>query len=122
MREPFKDEKLTIILLAYICLAPLVVILYLLFWLGVSPSAVDVITEFLILMSRKISSKFSKYAYYTQSAGFTFKRGGGFREGENGKILIKKTNDTINRWKAGKFLPFTDRPNSANFYALPKVW
>ena len=66
----------SIMLLAYICLAPLVVILYLLFWLGISLSAVDVFSEFPILMSQKISSKFSKYAYYNQSAGFVSKRGG----------------------------------------------
>ena len=72
-------------LLASKCLAPLVVILYLLFWLGIPLSAVDVFSEFPILMSQKISSKFSKYAYYNQSAGFVSKRGG-----DSGREKTKK--------------------------------
>ena len=40
----------------------------------------------------------------------------------NGDALQLKVKNTINPWKAGKFLPITQRGWSINSYALAKVW
>ena len=40
----------------------------------------------------------------------------------NGDIVQKRTTNTINPWKAGKFMPLTSRPWSINSFALSKVW
>ena len=40
----------------------------------------------------------------------------------NGDALQQKIKNTINPWKAGKFLPITQRGWSLNSYALAKVW
>ena len=40
----------------------------------------------------------------------------------NGDALQLKVKNTINPWKAGKFLPITQRGWSLNCYALSKVW
>ena len=61
-------------------------------------------SEFLDILGVKLFAKFST----TRS--------------ENGKILIKKVSNTIDKWKSGKFLPLTDRPKSTNTYALSKEW
>ena len=40
----------------------------------------------------------------------------------NGDLLQTKVKNTINPWKAGKFLPVTQRGWSLNSFALSKVW
>ena len=40
----------------------------------------------------------------------------------NGDALQLKIKNTVNPWKAGKFLPLTQRAWSLNSYALSKVW
>ena len=40
----------------------------------------------------------------------------------NGDQLQTKVKNTVGPWKAGKFMPLTIRPFSANNYALAKVW
>ena len=40
----------------------------------------------------------------------------------NGEQLQTRVKNTIGVWKAGKFMPLTLRPYSANTYALSKVW
>ena len=40
----------------------------------------------------------------------------------NGDQLQTRVKNTIGPWKAGKFMPLTIRPYSANTYALSKVW
>ena len=40
----------------------------------------------------------------------------------NGEQMVNKVRNTINPWKAGKFMPLTMRPHSLNTYALSKVW
>ena len=40
----------------------------------------------------------------------------------NGEILQARVKNTIGPWKAGRFIPITQRPYSANCYALSKVW
>ena len=40
----------------------------------------------------------------------------------NGDIMQKRVSNTINPWKAGKFMPVTMRPWSINSFALSKVW
>ena len=40
----------------------------------------------------------------------------------NGEQLQTRVKNTIGPWKAGKFMPLTLRPYSANTYALSKVW
>ena len=41
---------------------------------------------------------------------------------ENGDTIQTKIKNTVNPWKAGKFLPITQRGWSLNTYALSKVW
>ena len=41
---------------------------------------------------------------------------------ENGDALQSKIKNTVNPWKAGKFLPIVQRGWSLNSYALAKVW
>ena len=41
---------------------------------------------------------------------------------DNGEILRDKLTKLCGAWKAGKFMSLTDRPFSANTYALSKVW
>ena len=40
----------------------------------------------------------------------------------NGDQLQQKVKNTVGPWKAGRFMPLTLRPFSANTYALSKVW
>ena len=40
----------------------------------------------------------------------------------NGDQLQSRFNNTVGPWKAGRFMPLTLRPFSANNYALSKVW
>ena len=40
----------------------------------------------------------------------------------NGDILQTRVKDTIDPWKAGRFMPLSQRPFSANCYALSTVW
>ena len=40
----------------------------------------------------------------------------------NGDQLVERIKNTINPWKAGKFMALTMRPNSAISFALSKVW
>ena len=40
----------------------------------------------------------------------------------NGDQLQEKIKNTVGPWKAGRFMPLTLRPYSANNYALSKVW
>ena len=40
----------------------------------------------------------------------------------NGDELVKRVKNKIGPWKAGKFMPLSMRPLSANCYALSKVW
>ena len=40
----------------------------------------------------------------------------------NGDMIQKRVSNTINSWKAGKFMPLTMRPWSINSYILSKVW
>ena len=40
----------------------------------------------------------------------------------NGDQLQERVKDTVGPWKAGRFMPLTLRPFSANTYALSKVW
>ena len=40
----------------------------------------------------------------------------------NGEQLQAKVKNTVGPWKAGRFMPITLRPFSANNYALSKVW
>ena len=40
----------------------------------------------------------------------------------NGEQLQSKVQKTVGPWKAGRFMPITLRPFSANTYALSKVW
>ena len=40
----------------------------------------------------------------------------------NGEQLQSKIKNTIGPWKAGRFMPITLRPFSANTYAMSKVW
>ena len=40
----------------------------------------------------------------------------------NGKILIKKVSEIINKWISGKFMPLMDWPKSVNTFALSKIW
>lgn len=40
----------------------------------------------------------------------------------NGEQLQTKVKNTVGPWKAGRFMPITLRPFSANTYALSKVW
>ena len=41
---------------------------------------------------------------------------------KNGNILRDKVSKICGSWKAGKFMPFTARPFSANSFSLSKVW
>ena len=40
----------------------------------------------------------------------------------NGDILQERIKNTVGPWKAGCFMPLTQRPFSANCYALSKIW
>ena len=40
----------------------------------------------------------------------------------NGDIVQSRVSNTVNSWKAGKFMDLTSRPWSINTYALSKVW
>ena len=40
----------------------------------------------------------------------------------NGEILQERIKNTVGPWKAGQFMPLTQRPFSSNCYALSKVW
>ena len=40
----------------------------------------------------------------------------------NGDIVQQRVSNTINSWRAGKFMPLTMRPWSINIYVLSKVW
>ena len=40
----------------------------------------------------------------------------------NGDLLQSRVKNTVGPWKAGRFMPLTLRPFSANNYALSKVW
>jgi hypothetical protein len=40
----------------------------------------------------------------------------------NGDQLQQRVKNTVGPWKAGRFMPLTLRPYSANTYALSKVW
>jgi hypothetical protein len=40
----------------------------------------------------------------------------------NGDIIQERVSNTINPWRAGKFMALTMRPWSINRYVLPKVW
>ena len=40
----------------------------------------------------------------------------------NGDYIQEKVRKTVNPWKAGKFLPITQRGWSLNSYCLSKVW
>ena len=40
----------------------------------------------------------------------------------NGDIVQQRVGNTINPWKAGKFMPLSMRPWSINCYVLSKVW
>ena len=40
----------------------------------------------------------------------------------NGEQLQQRVKNTVGPWKAGKFMPITLRPHSANSFALSKVW
>ena len=40
----------------------------------------------------------------------------------NGDQLQDRVKNTVGPWKAGRFMPLTLRPFSANTYALSKVW
>ena len=40
----------------------------------------------------------------------------------NGEQLQNKVKNTVGPWKAGRFMPLTLRPYTANTYALSKVW
>ena len=40
----------------------------------------------------------------------------------NGEIILNRVKNTIGPWKAGRFMPLSQRPFSANCYALSKVW
>ena len=40
----------------------------------------------------------------------------------NGDQLQSRVKNTVGPWKAGKFMPITTRPYSANTFALSKVW
>ena len=40
----------------------------------------------------------------------------------NGDIIQQRVSNTINSWKAGKFMPLTMRPWSINSFVLAKVW
>ena len=40
----------------------------------------------------------------------------------NGDLLQTKVKNTVGPWKAGRFMPLTLRPYTANTYALSKVW
>ena len=40
----------------------------------------------------------------------------------NGDMLQERIKNTVGPWKAGRFMPLTQRPFSANCYALSKVW
>ena len=40
----------------------------------------------------------------------------------NGEQLQERVKNTVGPWKAGRFMPLTLRPYSANTYALSKVW
>ena len=40
----------------------------------------------------------------------------------NGDILQERIKNTVGPWKAGRFMPLTQRAFSANCYALSKIW
>ena len=40
----------------------------------------------------------------------------------NGDLLQAKVDNTIRPWKAGKFMPVTQRDRSINSFASSKVW
>ena len=40
----------------------------------------------------------------------------------NGDIIQERVSNTINPWRAGKFMPLSMRPSSLNSFALSKVW
>ena len=40
----------------------------------------------------------------------------------NGDLIQSRISNAINPWRAGKFMPVTMRPWSANSYGLSKVW
>ena len=40
----------------------------------------------------------------------------------NGDAVKAKFRDTIGPWRAGRFMPLTERSHSLNTYALPKIW
>ena len=40
----------------------------------------------------------------------------------NGDVVQQRVSDTINPWRAGKFMPLSMRPWSINCYVLSKVW
>ena len=40
----------------------------------------------------------------------------------NGDMLQERIKNTVGPWKSGRFMPLTQRPFSANCYALSKVW
>ena len=41
---------------------------------------------------------------------------------ENGDEIQSRIRNTVGPWQAGKFMPLSQRPWSANCYALSKVW
>ena len=41
---------------------------------------------------------------------------------KNGEMLVKGVKETIDRWKSGKFMAFTDRTSCVNTYVLSKIW
>ena len=40
----------------------------------------------------------------------------------NCELLEDRVKNTVNPWKAGKFMTLVERPHSANTYALSKIW
>ena len=40
----------------------------------------------------------------------------------NGEIVQERVSNTINPWRAGKFMPLSMRPSSVNSFVLSKVW
>ena len=40
----------------------------------------------------------------------------------NGDIVVQRVSNTVQKWKAGKFMPLLLRPWSINSFALSKIW
>ena len=74
------------------------------------------------LKQEEIPCDYMTLSDHLDMVGVTLKASWAKTRKANGDALQLKVKNTVNPWKAGKFLPITQRGWSLNAYALSKVW